>query len=164
MAVTKKNRTLLWIMVIGLPIFVMLILPNIPNSTEYTATTGSDGFNWTQKREELSEYSAAIATVITFYLISINTTMGDIFKSIKILFIDFRFSFFLVKEIITWVYAIGMIAFLNYAIKGIVLENGGMIGWSIAIFLIFRILLELCVTSFTTAENTSLIAKNTKRQ
>ena len=109
-------------------------------------------------QRQLASNSAGIALLISFYLFASNTP-GDLLKSVKILFTDFRFDLYVVREIASWVYFVGMVAFFTYFIEGLVLLQWSTIGISIALFVVFRILLELAITAVATAENTSFISK-----
>ena len=109
-------------------------------------------------QRQIASNSKVIAVLLSFYLFASNTP-GNLFKSIKILFSDFRFDLFVVKEITSWVYFVGMVAFFSYFIEGLVLFQWGMVGISVSLFVLFRILLELAITAVGTAKNASFIAK-----
>jgi hypothetical protein len=66
---------------------------------------------------------------------------------------------YVAREIASWVYFVGMVAFFSYFIEGLVLFQWGMVGISVSLFILFRILLELAITAVATSKNASFVAK-----
>ena len=109
-------------------------------------------------QHQIASNSKGIALLLSFYFFASNTP-GNLFKSIKILFSDFRFDLYVAREIASWVYFVGMVAFFSYFIEGLVLFQWGMVGISVSLFILFRILLELAITAVATSKNASFVAK-----
>lgn len=109
-------------------------------------------------QRQIASNSKVIALLLSFYLFASNTP-GNLFKSIKILFSDFRFDLYVAREIASWVYFVGMVAFFSYFIEGLVLFQWGMVGISVSLFILFRILLELAIAAVATSKNASFVAK-----
>ena len=116
--------------------------------------------------EEIGDYSgmrtilAFSSLLISFILsgASASSSSTSTEKILDLIFLDFRINYFVIRDLASFVYFIGVATSLFFFMNGFMIEEAMMILLPFPCLLLLRVLLEMQVASFVTAESSSIIS------
>ena len=117
---------------------------------------------WLRTLPDSGQIGVTVIASLTISYILFSTSGSrfttSLVKIFNIMFFDFRINYFIVRDLVSIIYFISVAVALFFFMYGILITEVRMIMLPFPILLVLRVVLEIEVASFVTAENTSIIS------